>query len=143
MALNKEQLLTLDDSEYVTVETPEWGGSVMLRRMGALAYQHIRSLAKNTDFSDPEQSCELGLTYLSQCIVDPETKELVFDGAADMQRLGRRQPAVIDRLFAAALELHAATPEAAEELEKNSERTANGDGGSVSPGIVDIPIQIS
>ncbi|MDI9431045.1 MAG: hypothetical protein WCR65_03815 [Parcubacteria group bacterium] len=137
--LTKEQLLAVNDAERRTVDVPEWGGAVTLQRMGALAYQQVRAVGKRTDFDDPEQAVRFALAYVAACVVDPQTGEPVFDGEA-LAVLERRSPQAVDRLFAAALELHGATTDAAEELEKNSEPTANDDGGFDSRGSADTPI---
>lgn len=137
-SLKKEALLALAAPVTRTVDVQQWGGSIMLRRMGALAYSRVQQLSRSLQSGNAEHSMRFGLEYLANCIVDPETLEPVFD-VASLDRLAEQYPEAIERLMQEALDLHGATKTARENLEKNSERTVSDGGGSDSPGSADTP----
>ncbi len=71
---------------------------------------------------------EAMLRYLIACIVDPETFEPAFT-LDQLEALGRKDPAPLNRLYEAALELNLDTKAAIEDAAKNSETTAPGGSG--------------
>jgi hypothetical protein len=77
-----------------------------------------------------EQDLEFLLRYVAGSILDPETYAPAFT-VAEIERLGAKDRAPLDRIYAAALALNADTPAAAADVEKNSGGTAASGSGSV------------
>jgi hypothetical protein len=134
--LTKEQILAATDRRTVEIEVPELGGTVHLRQMGALDYHHSRKRHAGVDWDDAVCVTYYALSFLQGCWLDPATGGLMF-GPDELDRIGSIGPEVIDRLFAAALELHGVRAQAAEDTEKNCGPTQPGDGGIDSPGSSD------
>lgn len=160
MMLNKEQILTARDKRTLEVEVPEFGegATVLIGTMGALTFARLTDWVNGLGRADPPEdetdapvSCddvpdagtdeparrtytnaentEVMVRWCAACLLDPATHRPAF-GEADVAALGDKSPAALSRIYRAILELHHETPEARDELEKNSGRTtADGSGG--------------
>ena len=112
MLLTKEALLSASDVETHDVDVPEWGGTIRLRLMTADDLE----LWQNFVMTQPKQG--MMATLLSRSIVD-EAGKLMFT-ADEVEALGNKSAAVMQRLFKKAVELNAMTKETTDALSKNS-----------------------
>lgn len=157
MLLNASQILAASDRKTCEVDVPEWGAgaTVLVGSMGALGHARLQDwlddhgsvpeeetpTTESCDSPEVEEKSapkvyskaedmEVVLTWCIECILDPVSLKPAFT-RDQMEALGEKNPAPLFRIYAKALELSLATPEAAETLEKNSERTAGaGSGGA-------------
>lgn len=118
MALSKEQILSpKSDATVVEVETPEWGA-------GASVF--IRSLTGNERDEYEQSVYERGgenfrglrakLVAIALCDESGERMEFT---EADVEQLGNRNGAVIDRLFERIKSISGMSDDAVKEAEKN------------------------
>lgn len=131
------------EMEVKEVSIPSIDAVVCLRRMTAAEYMVIKTLAKKTDFADDEQARAYCLEFLWRCIVDPATGQRVFDADTIKVLIDNISDRTINKIFNECLDFHGMSLASKEGLEKNSEPTASGDGGSGSPGSSDGPTQIA
>lgn len=96
--LTAEQIYAVDDTQYDEVECPEWGGTVRLRSIRGTqrdAYEASVITTNGTDRKMNLRNARAKLIVL--CAVD-EAGRLLFS-ADDVNRLGSKNAAPIDRLF--------------------------------------------
>lgn len=74
------------------------------------------------------ENIEAMVRYCAASILDPETRLPAFT-MEQVQALGNKDNAALQRIYEAALDLNRATRKAARTLEKNSERTPDGASG--------------
>lgn len=115
MGLTKAAILAADDRRLEPVEVPEWGGTVYLREMsGAEREGYLEALRKRTG---PEGTLtrfrNLQAELLVQVLVDERGAPL-FD-ADEVDALGGKSGAVLQRLFAHAAEMNGLNAEAEDE----------------------------
>lgn len=143
MALTSSQILEADDAKVEAVDVPEWGGKVLVRGLTGIerdAYeagiQQIRPKpdgSREIHFNRDNARAKL----LVKCIVDEEGNRLFKD--TDAPALGKKNGAVIDRLYDVAAELSGMGDTAEKEIEGNSEAAPGGDSSSSSPETSDEP----
>ncbi len=117
--LTRDQILNADDVKTKEVKVPEWGGSVVVRAMSGKerdAFEESVIEIKNGHKSTKLDNFRAKL--VQKTVIDPETKELMFS-AADIEALGRKSAAALDRVFSTAQKLNGLSPSDVEELEKN------------------------
>src|SRR4030042_1544925 len=134
MALTAEQLKRADTLETRIVQVPQWAkdgdGEVMIRVMDGAAMSLYQSWILAQD--EQTQHPDVILRYVASCIIDPRTKELVFDTPEAMEILRGKDGRGLKQVFQAATELHLQTAQAAEAFEKNSPETPAGSPGGGS-----------
>lgn len=99
--LTREQILAAEDLPKETVPVPEWGGDVIVRSMTAverddLEAHFLSERAKSKEGVDAVRNFRARTLVL--CIVDESGKRL-FEKPEDVDALGRKNAAVISRLF--------------------------------------------
>lgn len=104
-ALTRDAILQRDDIPKEQVGCPEWGGSVTVR---GLTVAERNSLASSDEKTAAQQAIVI-------CAIDDKGAPL-FE-AGDVEALGGKNPAVIDRLAAAIMRLSGVG--SAAEAEKN------------------------
>jgi len=154
--LTGQQILARPDRRTREVPVPEWGpeAQVLIGEIGALARARIRDWWQTQgrvpepaedeivttdsspgpdedlprEYTDLEQT-ELMLRWLIETILDPETQRPTFT-RDQLDALGAKSPAALNRIYAAVLDLNLQTQTAVEDAEKNSEPAAGtGSGG--------------
>lgn len=110
--LNKDQILQAKDAKTEKVEVPEWGGFVYVRMMTA----RQRDQFEAEQISDPYKDVRARLAVHTVC---DEQGEMLFQ-KQDVDALGQKSAAALDRIFSAAVKLNRITKEDVDELEKNS-----------------------
>ena len=120
--LTKDQILGADDRESITVEVPEWGGSVQLIAMTACqrdAFEasivDLKGGAKTK--TNSKLLVNFRARFISSCIVDDNGKRLFTD--KDIVELGKKSAKPISRLFDKCQEINGMTDDDVEELEGN------------------------
>ena len=127
MALTKDQILESSDLKNVAVEVPEWGGTVYVRTMtGADRDQFESSMVTvGADGVRKADTSNLRAKLIALTIVD-ENGTRLFE-ASDVDRLGLKSAAAIERVFAAAQGLNGLGAKAEEDAVKNSKANQAGD----------------
>jgi hypothetical protein len=130
MALTKDQILESSDLKNEAVEVPEWGGTVYVRTMTGTDRDQFESsmVSVGADGSRKADMSNLKAKLIALTIVD-EAGNRLFE-ASDVDRLGLKSAAAIERVFAAAQGLNGLGAKAEVEAVKNSK--ANQADGSPS-----------
>jgi len=121
--LSRQQILEAEDRPTVTVEVPEWGGSVCIRSMSGAERDSFEK-----QFMD-EKASNIRAQFLVKCLVDDDGNRIFSDKEA--AALGNKSGAVLTRLFEEASRLNHLSADDVEELAGNSEATQSDD--STSP----------
>lgn len=122
--LTKDQILSIDDKPTQDVPVPEWGGEVRIRTMSASE----RDKWESETYGDGKvNTVDFRARFVALCIVDEAGKRMFTD--EDVNQLGEKSAAALQRVFNAAQALNALTKKDIEELEKNSEAVPS-DGSS-------------
>ena len=117
--LTREQILNCDDLKTEVVDVPEWSGKVMIKMMSGKERDAFESSIVNTSKSGQKVSMDnIRAKLVAKTVIDPETKELMFT-VADIEALGSKSAAALDRVFTASQKLSKITGDDIEELEKN------------------------
>lgn len=122
MALSKKAILGVPDFKTEKVAVPEWGGDVYLRTITGIerdAFEECYSEQKMKAFR---------VRFLVLTLCDESGERLFQDN--EMEDLGKKSSAVINRLFEKAWALNAFTNEAVESLGNGS--PSGQSGGSTS-----------
>lgn len=114
--LTRDQILAAEDTQTEVVDVPEWGGQVRLRTLtGGERDQFEAFVARAGDRKDFSGMRQM---LLSMALVDESGAPLF--GKNDLEKLGKRNGAILDRLFQRATALSGIGTAAAEAAEKNS-----------------------
>lgn len=113
--LTREQILDADDKKTEVVSVPEWGGEVMVSTMSGAERDRIEAgiIGKNGG----KNLVNVRAKFVAPCLVD-ESGKLLFT-EKDLQKLGNKSVAALDRVFAVAQRLNRITDEDVEDLAKN------------------------
>lgn len=122
MALNKKAILAAKDTKLEKVNVPEWGDDVFIKTLSGTerdAFEEAYSTEKMRNFRP---------RFLVLTLCDDKGERLFTDDEVDA--LGAKSAAVINRLFDKAWAFNAFRSEDVEALGKGSETAQNG--GSTS-----------
>lgn len=103
MALTRDSILAADDLPRVTVEVPEWHGSVLVRSMSG--EERDRWEASLIDADGERNMANVRARLVALTAIDEAGNRLFSDDDADA--LGKKSAAALDRLFGAAMKLNA------------------------------------
>lgn len=124
MLLNRDAILKADDATYEDVFVPEWSGQVRVKAISGSERdeyeQHVAGDRKSGKLNMRNMRARL----LVLALVDEEGKRLFKLG--DLEMLGGKNAAVIDKLFDVARRLAGITEEEKEEVEENFHVGQNG-----------------
>jgi hypothetical protein len=134
--LSRDAILAVSDIAYKNVPVPEWGGEVRLRAISAASRDDLEQAAYDANKNN-KQFRNLRARMLSLCIVDENGKQIFSD--TDIEALGEKSAAAVDRLYAASLKLNAMSVEDIKELEKNLPAAQGGDSLSASQNGLEKP----
>jgi hypothetical protein len=96
--LTRDEIVEVDDTEYATVECPEWGGAVRLKSIkGSQRDSYEQSLIMEKGGSRQMNLRNARAKLIVLCAVD-EQGRLLFT-ADDLNVLGRKNAKPLDRLF--------------------------------------------
>lgn len=144
MALSRDQILNSKDISTREVNTPEWGGSVLVR---ALTLKEVKEWRRSfqvrtvtTDKKtgktsidyvvDPEKAAMAGASLLMISVID-ESGNRVFTSESDIEKLAERAFAPVSRVCAVIQEISGLNDDANEEAEKNSAPSPSDDSSSL------------
>ena len=126
MALTKDQILECNDLKNTEVDVPEWGGSVFVRTMtGADRAAFEDSMVDiQPDGSRKANVSNLRLKLVALTVVDDAGNRLFT--MDDIERLGLKSSAAIERVFEASQRINGMTAESKAQAAKNSESALSG-----------------
>lgn len=130
MRLSRDDVLKAEDLTTEEVEVPEWGGSVLVRGMTGRERDEFESSAMDQR-SGRVNYANTRAKIAIRCVVDDDGKRL-FD-AADIDVLGEKSGAALDRVFAVAARLSGLGDSDLAELTANFGETPSGSSSSGSP----------
>ena len=130
MVLSKEQILQADDLKREAVDTPEWGGEVLLRELRGRERDAFEEGSMDKQRNVTMTNMRARLVALSA--IDEEGERLFT--AKEATELGDKSATALNRLFEVCCRLSGITSEDVDKLEKNSEthHDANDASGSIS-----------
>ncbi|WP_337219400.1 hypothetical protein [Vibrio parahaemolyticus] len=108
MPLSRESILSADDLKREEVQVPEWGGSVFVRVMGGSERDAFEAI----HIQSPHKDFRARLTVQTAC--DENGVRLFTD--ADIDALGKKSAAAIDKVFAVSCRINGLTKQDVEEL---------------------------
>ena len=132
--LTREQIDKAQDLLREVVDVPEWGdgAQVVITSMGADERDAWEaSMIETRGNSQRMNYRQARAKLVSRCMVDESGKRLYSDSEIDA--LGKRNGAVIDRLFSVAKRINALEKKDIDELTKNSSAGQTEDSPSASP----------
>ncbi len=118
--LSRDAILTVDDSTMELVRVPEWGGAVYVRGIGSVArdkYEADCVVGRGKHRRANLKNMRARLVVLAAC---NDAGEPIFTHS-DVEALGEKSAAAVDRLFDVAQRLGGFSEEDIEELAKNLE----------------------
>jgi hypothetical protein len=112
--LSKDEILKSQDSKFVELEVPEWGGSVRLATMSGFARDRFETsvVGKNN-----MNTSNIRAKFVAACLVD-ENGNLLFN-ESEIEALGKKSSVALDKVFGAAQKLNGIGQTEVEELAKN------------------------
>lgn len=127
-SLTREQILAAIDQKIEAVEVPEWGGTVYVRNLTGKARDAFESSRYKMVNGKPEiihQNTRAALLAASLC----NAEGLLIFTQQDIEALGEKNGAVLDRLFDVAQRLAGMRAKDQEERAKNSDSAQNANSG--------------
>lgn len=127
--LTREQILAAMDLKIESVDVPEWGGTVYVRNMTGRARDQFESSRYKLIGEKIEilhQNTRAALLAASLC----DSKGTLMFSEKDVEALGEKNGAVLDRLFDVAQRLSGLRQKDAEEKLKNSARVQSVNSGT-------------
>ena len=113
--LNRAAILAADDLAKETVAVPEWGGEVIISTMTGTARDAWEQSISSGD--GKPNIANIRARLLSYCAVDEDGKRLFSE--ADVDALGTKSGAALDRCVRVAQRLNKITEEAVKESRGN------------------------
>ena len=117
MVLSKEQILQADDLKREAVDTPEWGGEVLLRELRGRERDAFEEGSMDSKRNVTMTNMRARLVALSA--IDEEGERLFT--AKEAKELGDKSATALNRLFEVCCRLSGITSEDVDALEKNLE----------------------
>lgn len=120
--LNKQQILSAVDLKKETVEVPEWGGTVIVSQITAADRDRFEaSIYVGEGATRRQNTANLRARLCSLCLVDEKGERLFTDEEA--AELGKKNAAVLDKLFDIAQSLNGMNKTETETAKKDSAPT--------------------
>ena len=123
--LTKEQILGAQDLREEIVPVPEWGGEVRVRTITGTQRDEYEQALMASRTGDGAANLRNVRARLVACSIVGEDGQPLF-GPDDVEALGAKSAAALDRVVAAASRLSALTAEDVAELGKPCAPTAEG-----------------
>lgn len=112
--LSKAAILAANDKKTITVDVPEWNGSVVIRVMSGTERDRFEA-----EFVNGNKSVDMVRAKLvAKCLCDEEGNRLFAE--QEIPALGEKSAAVLDKLFTACMKHNRFTKDDVEELAGNS-----------------------
>ena len=129
--LTREEILTADDIKTEEVAVPEWGGEVLVRSLTGTQRDNYEMEIVAARDKGKLTKAALRAGFVARCVVDEQGVRLFKD--ADIQALGMKSAAALDRVFAVAKRMSELSEEDLEAMLGNSDETDGDSSPSVSP----------
>lgn len=115
MLLNKDEILNIEDCNFVDLEIPEWKGSVRISTMTGTARDRFESnlMTKSGKINHDNVRAKL----VAACLVD-DKNELLFS-EKDIVALGKKSCKTLNKIFEVAQKINGIGDEEVEDLAKN------------------------
>lgn len=118
--LTRQEILSIRDIRTETVFVPEWGGSVKIKAMTGKERDAWETALFQIDGKDVKMNKEnLRAKLVALTVVDEAGQRLFTE--ADVEALGSKSAAALDRVYQASQKLSGLTPDDIKEMEKNLE----------------------
>jgi hypothetical protein len=132
MRLSRDDVLKAEDLTTEEVDVPEWGGSVLVRGMSGRERDEFEaSMAQQRGGKMVQNLVNVRAKIVIRCVVDDNGNRL-FD-AADIDVLGGKSGAALDRVFTVASRLSGLSDTDVEDLTANFGETPSASLSSGSP----------
>ena len=129
--LSRELILGTDDLMTKVVEVPEWGGEVVVRGLrGRERDEFEASIMERRGRQMVPNTANIRAKLVVLCCIDEEGKPLF--NRADVEQLGEKSGAPIDRIYEVAAELSGMTDTQTEELVEDFTPASGGSSSSPS-----------
>jgi len=128
MVLSKEQILQADDLKRESVDTPEWGGEVLLRELRGRERDAFEE--GSLDSKRNVMMTNMRARLVAMSAIDEEGERLFT--AKEATELGDKSATALNRLFEVCCRLSGITESDVDKLEGNSEATHLEESGSIS-----------
>jgi hypothetical protein len=112
--LTKDAIIAIEDRKKKEVKVPEWGGSVFITTLSAKDRDAYEASVVGTGASLEN----IRARFLALVIVDQDGNRL-FETAKDIEALGEKSSAALNRLIPVAKEMNKLTEKDIEELSGN------------------------
>jgi hypothetical protein len=118
--LGRDEILNAQDQQHKDVDVPEWGGTVRVKALsGTERDAYEQSLLSGVGKTTRVDMSNVRAKLASRTMVD-KNGELLFT-LRDVERLGKKSAAALDRVYEVACHLAKITKEDIEDLKGNSE----------------------
>jgi len=118
--LTRQEILSIRDIRTETVFVPEWGGTVRIKAMTGKERDAWETALFQIDGKDVKMNKEnLRAKLVALTVVDEAGQRLFTE--ADVEALGSKSAAALDRIYQASQKLSGLTPDDIKEMEKNLE----------------------
>ena len=138
--LTKSAILSADDLKTEDVEVPEWGGTVRVCAFSGRERDAFEASLVRGDGKDRKVDLTNMRARLVALTVVDETGQKLFTHD-DVDLLGAKSGAALDRVFAVAQKLNGLSAADVEDLTKNSSGAPSADSTSGLPLPSDLPTQ--
>lgn len=119
MILSRAEILAAADIQTESVAVPQWGGEVLVRGLSGLERDAFEaSIIRGKGKSAEVNLQNLRAKLVAASVIGEDGKHLFAE--ADVEALGRKSAAALQRVFEVAQRLSGLSPEDVEELTKNS-----------------------
>jgi hypothetical protein len=133
MHLSRDDILKAEDRRTEEVQVPEWGGTVLVQGMsGQQRDEFEASMLVRRGGQMVTDVANVRAKIVAWCVVDDDGQRLFT--ASDVDALGRKSAAALNRVHDVATRLSGLRDEDVEELTGNFGAAPGGDSSSGSPG---------
>lgn len=126
--LSRDDIINVSDRKTVEVEVPEWGGSVMVRSLTGRERDNFEASNLNKNGGKPDFA-NFRAKFVALCVVDESGKRL-FATRAEIDMLGNKSAAALDRVFTEAQKLNAVSEKDVEDMTEDFDEAEDEDSTS-------------
>lgn len=127
--LTRDEILNAPDIKTEKVEVPEWGGEVLVRALsGAERDRFEASIISAHGKKTRRDLRNIRAKLVALCVVDEQGRKLFSE--ADIEALGKKNAAALDRVFSVAQRLSAVSEDDVDEMIENFGDGQSDDSGS-------------
>ena len=114
--LSRDDILNKDDRKTEEVHVPEWGGSVLVRSLSGRERDEFEASTVKIKQGKQEQNYDnFRARFVALCVVD-ESGQRLFKTRQEVQMLGNKSVAALQRVFNKAQELNGMSEQDVEDL---------------------------